>query len=297
MEGKFGTFADTIRALYRLHSLFELALGRRQKLLKIDLETTHATKASPDAPAEPLHELHWSYCNNAVRSEMESAHPGDALLNAVRRPQEFVSVVSGWLNSATAVDEARRRFATGFYGSYEIDRHVGAANMFDLLPEDRVPKARTIAPAMKDAVEQCKAIFKALPESVGRQSVLSALGRAGLASLRDKILHRAEIIHRATSGRFVDMHIPINQAVLCRNHFVHGSDAGFDYAKEFSSFAFLTNTLEFVFAISDLLEIGWSFQAWYEHGLGMSTEFSNYVINYKAHLAELKTLLAAQQAS
>jgi hypothetical protein len=53
------------------------------------------------------------------------------------------------------------------------------------------------------------------------------------------------------------MHIPINQAVPCRNHFVHGGDAGFDYAKEFNSFAFLTETLEFVFAISDILELGW----------------------------------------
>lgn len=288
------TLADTTRALYRLHSLFELALGCRQRLLKIELETTHTTKKSPDAPAEPLHELHWSYRNNSVQSEVEAAHSGDALLDAVRRPEEFTSAVSGWLSSKHTMDEARRRFATAFHGSYDIDRLVGAANMFDLLPEDRVPKAREVSPAVREAVETCRALFKALPDSFARQSVLSVLGRVGLPSLRDKVMHRADIVHRATVGRFADMDIPINQAVLCRNHFVHGSDAGFDYAKEFNSFAFLTETLEFVFAISDLLELGWSFEQWRKNGLGMSTTFSRYVINYRTHLAELQAVLAAQ---
>lgn len=294
---KAHNLADATRALYRLHNLFELALGRRQRLLKIELETAHATKKTPDAPAEPLHELHWSYCNEAVQTESESAHSGDALLDAVRRRQEFTNVVSGWLNSGPALAEARGRFAAAFYGTYGVDRLVGAANMFDLLPEDRVPRALELTADMREAVEKCRAIFKVLPNSFARQSVLSALGRVGLASLRDKVLHRSEVVHRAVPNRFVDLHIPIIEAVRCRNHFVHGSDAAFDYTEEFGSFAFLTNTLEFVFAISDLLELGWSFQTWSEHGLGMSTELSSYVVNYKAHLTELKAVLAAQSAS
>ncbi len=69
------------------------------------------------------------------------------------------------------------------------------------------------------------------------------------------------------------------------NHFVHGSEAEFDYVQHFGPFAFLVNTLEFVFAVADLTELGWSFQNWREHRPGLSTEFGAYVTNYKNSLA------------
>ncbi len=87
----------------------------------------------PDAPASPRHELYWSTFNDDLSGEMEFTHFMDTLINAEHRPEEFSAVVSGWLNTALKMSEARGRFATAFYGSYSVNRIVGAANMFDLL--------------------------------------------------------------------------------------------------------------------------------------------------------------------
>lgn len=285
------TLDEATRAVWQLHSLFELVLGRRQRLFQIELETTHATKETPDAPAWPRHEMHWSYCNENVRGETRPTHVLDVMLRPDARKEEFAAVVSNWLNTAPVMGEARSRFASGFYDDFQINRIVGAANMFDLLPNDRAPKTKEVDPQTREAVEKSRALFKSLPESAARQSLLDALGRVGAATLRDKVLHRAGIVQRGSGGAFKGIEIPCNQAVLCRNHFVHRRQAAFDYAENFNAFAFLTSTLEFVFAISDLIELGWGFEKWREHGFTMRTELSAYVINYNNNLAELKALL------
>jgi hypothetical protein len=285
------TLPDAVNSLYTLHSLFELSLGRRQRYLWIELDIVNSSSGSVDRPLPPA-ELWWSNCNERVDGETPPTHFADILIDAEGRPEEFVSVTSAWLNSASSMGDARNRFATAFHGAYSINRIVGAANMFDLLPEDRASKKIEVHEATQEAVKQCKAIFKALPESSARQSVLSALGRVGTASLRDKVLHRASILTAASGSRFTEIHIPCSQAVLCRNHYVHGSRAGFDYNEEFGAFAFLTNTLEFVFAASDLIELGWNFEAWRTKGSSMTHDFGSYVLNYDENLRRLKALLA-----
>jgi hypothetical protein len=158
--------------------------------------------------------------------------------------------------------EARTRFATAFHSrSFGISRIVGAANMFDILPESHAPTRRVLDEQTQGAVDECRTRFRALADSFARQSVLSALGRVGTASLRDKVCHRADIII-AADHRFAELHLPCTQAVQCRNHYVHGSEAAFDYSKEIGAFAFLTETLEFVFAVSDLIELGWNYHFW-----------------------------------
>jgi len=193
------------------------------------------------------------------------------------------------------MSEARGRFATAFYGSYSIDRIVGAANMFDLLPDSRAPKTKEIELEAKTAIEKSRAIFKALPDTYARQSALSALASVGRASLRDKVLYCAKTVQLASGNRFHDIELPCTQAVLCRNHFVHGSRAEFNYVQQFGSFAFLVNTLEFVFAFSDLIELGWNFEEWRKDGAGLNNEFGAYLFAYDRSLTELKGLLAAKE--
>ncbi len=284
---------ETTRALTRLHKFFELVLGRRQRLLRIELETTHAEKRADNEPAFPWHELHWSYCNEGFQGETRPTSLLNVAIRPDSQPEQFSTVVSAWLNTATEMGEARGRFATAFFrGSYDVDRLVGAANMFDLLPESHTPKARDVDPVTRDAVESCRKIFEELPHDFVRQEVLSALGRVGKSSLRDKVLHRAKLIQSHVPDRFEGIELPCIQAVKCRNHFVHGSGAEFDYRQHFGAFAFLTNTLEFVFAISDLIDLGWSFANWRENGFSIGdTELADYVINYSHDLASLKALL------
>ena len=49
----------------------------------------------------------------------------------------------------------------------------------------------------------------------------------------------------------------IDHAIDCRNHYVHGNPAKLDYE---SVLDFLTNTLEFVYGVSELIECGWDSQ-------------------------------------
>ncbi|WP_159086554.1 HEPN domain-containing protein [Burkholderia sp. LA-2-3-30-S1-D2] len=283
------TLSAAIRSLYTLHGLFELSLGQRQRYHWIELELIHRSKAS-DHDIPQIARLYWSLCNERVESDSKM-RLGDVLLAADRRPEEFAKVVTGWMNSSEAMGDPRERFATAFFGSYDINRIVGAANMFDLLPESHAPKVKEADAVLKEATMQCRNIFKDLPDSFSKQSVLSALGRIGKASLRDKVYHRADKVIAAAAGKFPELHLPCNHAVLSRNHYVHGSKGTFDYQEHFTEFAFITDTLEFIFAVSDLLDLGWDFKGWMDEGLSMMHPFGSYVVNYPQNISRLKSLV------
>ncbi|MCK0544384.1 hypothetical protein JTE78_16755 [Pseudomonas syringae pv. aptata] len=283
------TLDVAIHMLLTLHGLFELSLGHRQRYRWIELELTHrSTDSALDIPSRAR--LYWSMCNDRVEGESEVSLV-DVLISPERRPEEFSKVMTGWVNSAETMGHPRARFATAFFDNYSVNRIVGAANMFDLLPESHAPKAKEADALLKEAVEKCRKIFTSLPDSFARQSVLSSLGRVGKASLRDKIYHRAEKVVAAGGEKFQDLYLPCNHAVLSRNHYVHGSKGSFDYENNFTEFAFLTDTLEFVFAASDLLDLGWDLKGWIEQGTSMTHPFAVYVVNYLDNINRLKALL------
>lgn len=281
--------SEAIREMYTLHGLFELSLGYRQRYKWIELELTHREKIGEHERYQTA-ELYWSMCNKRV--EVQSRASGqDALLAPDRRPEEFAKVAAGWMDSASNMGDPRERFATAFFGNYGINRIVGAANMFDLLPESHAPKKKNIDAQMQAAVEKCREIFTSMPDTSARQSVLSVLGRVGTASLRDKVLHRAEKVTKIAGEQFSELHLPCKQAVLCRNHYVHGSPAPFEYRDNFTEFAFIVDTLEFVFAASDLIDLGWDLKAWMRGGPMTSHAFGAYVLDYSSNLHRLKALV------
>lgn len=282
---------DTILRLRRLHALFELVLGRWQRYSKILLNIQHAETLNDDDHAYPL-ELAWSYCNERVKSAPKETHIGDILLDPGRRPEEFKKVVSSWLDTDAEMREPRERFANCF-GSSSInqDRIIAAANMFDLLPADKVPADVPVDAELEELIKETKAKFKSLPAGIIRNSVRDALGRTGKPTLPQKVLHRASIVQGACKGRFPDLDIPCREAVRCRNRYVHGSNESFDYVQNIEIVSFLTETLEFVFAASDLIEIGWDFRGWCEQGAWHSHPFGRYIYNYENYLTELKKLL------
>lgn len=287
------TVRQALTSLGILHSFFELCLGRRQRYLGIEAELVKEETELDDRVPRRL-DVYWSYGNSRVSGETSPTRFGDVLLDAGMRKAEFERVLSGWLDSAESMGGARGRIASAFHsGSYGVDRIVGAANAFDLLPDTHVPSRMELDQLTEEAVKECRERFRALPESFARQSVLSALGRVGKPSLRDKIFRRAEIVIKADPGRFSELHLPCSQAVICRNHFVHGSEGGFNYWKEPKAHVFLADTLEFVFAASDLIELGWDYRSWIDKGTSLSHTFGAYVDSYDANLRMLKQLIEA----
>ena len=121
--------------------------------------------------------------------------------------------------------------------------------------------------------------------------MLGALGRIGKATLKRKVRSRAKLITDIVGDQFPDLDVVVDQAVDCRNYYVHGSVAKIDYIKQVDQVQFFTDTLEFVFAASDLVESGWDITAWSKQGSTLSHPFGQYRINYKQQLSELKKLL------
>ncbi|AYX27224.1 hypothetical protein EGY16_02805 [Burkholderia pseudomallei] len=75
---------------------------------------------------------------------------------------------------------------------------------------------------------------------------------------------------------------------------MHGSKGTFDYQEHFTEFAFITDTLEFIFAVSDLLDLGWDFKGWMDEGLSMMHPFGSYAVNYPQNISRLKALVGKQ---
>jgi hypothetical protein len=217
----------------------------------------------------------------------------DILLDAVREPQIFSQVLENWLMREESWQDARKRFFSSFsqQESYPIDRLIGAANMFDILPSSAAPSDVELSSKLKSAKEICWYIFKKLPRSSERDSILNALGRIGKSSLKQKIRYRAQFLLDRFEEKLPDLFTITDEAVICRNHYVHGSEPSFDYNKGFYAVVFFTDTLEFIFAVSDLIEAGWDFNAWMNGHTTMSHPFSKYRIRYAANLEYLQSLL------
>ena len=119
----------------------------------------------------------------------------------------------------------------------------------------------------------------------------------GKSNLKQKIRHRAQRLIDVAGKGFPELLTVTDEAVNCRNHYVHGSDPRFDYSGNFDAVVFFIDTLEFVFAASDLMEAGWDVKPWSETYTTMSHPFSRYRVNYAAGLQMLKALLPRPAAA
>lgn len=283
---ELATFNEMIDSMSTLLLYLAMLVGRQQNLIKIKIGVT-AKGERPD-----FLEVYWSMQPKRASShKIKKLHPGDVLLDAVRQPEVFSRVLTGWLERHEAWNDARQRFFNSFRKEYySIDRLIGATNMFDILPPSAVPPKIQLAEELKNAKNKCNKIFKDLPSSPERDSILNALGRIGESVLKHKIRHRGQILVDIMGKSFPDLFTVTDEAVNCRNHYVHGSKPIFDYSKEFDMFVFFTHTLEFVFAASDLIEAGWDVKAWStssgEH------PFGKYYGHYLVNLEKLKGLIA-----
>jgi hypothetical protein len=288
------TFEDaTFNTLTLLRYLGMLA-GRPQNLLKFSL------RIGSDPESFVFLRVYWSMTPKRDPSHEENRpHPADVLLDGARQPEQFARVLTSWLDRQQAWHDARLRFSNSFAEQqrYGIDRLIGSANMFDILPSSAVPADVTLSDELKAAQEAGRKIFGPLPPSPERDSVLGALGRIGKSTLKRKIRHRAQRLIDAVGDRFPELILVTDEAVNCRNYYVHGGEPRFDYSANFNAVNFFTDTLEFVFAASDLIEAGWDVKAWSEIPTSMSHPFGSYRVNYALSLQNLKALLAPSPIS
>jgi hypothetical protein len=280
-------FEQSISHMTTIGRFLEILVGRPQKYVAIGL-TAESGKHSV-----PLN-VYWSMQPKRKRRRgAAKPHPSDVLLEAVRQPDDFCRVLASWLDRDDSWRAARARFSKCLakQNSYDIDRLIAAANMFDILPAHAVPSDISLSKELEEARAASRNVFRALPLSPERDSVLGALGRVGKANLKQKVRYRAANILGETHNCFPELITVIDEAVNCRNFYVHGTDASFEYDAHFDVVTFFTDTLEFVFAASDLVEAGWDVKTWSKTGTTMSHPFARYRINYALQLQALKALL------
>lgn len=288
------TVNEAITAIHTLLRFLEIIAGRPQIVLRLDF----VIRDTEDKPN--ILNVYWCMSPSRDSDDTErKPHPTDLPIQAARTPEYFASVLTSWLARDHEWRSARSRFSTAFalQHSFTIDRLVGAANMFDILPASAVPGDVPLTMELKNAKTASRSLFKSLPSSPERDSVLNALGRLGKASLKLKVRARAKLIRDRIPTRFPELELVMDEAVDCRNYFVHGSKAKMDYTDEFDHVIFFTEALEFIFAASDLIECGWNIEKWSNQCSMGSHPFDRFRLDYELSLTNLKRALDVANSS
>lgn len=286
-------FEEAIDRVWMVTQFLGLVAGRPQNLLSLSLKVEENTSDPHILP------VYWSLPPKRLkRVHAEKPHPGDMPLNAVRKQEEFLTVLRNWFDKQEAWRDARGRFFNCFdkQGTYDIDRLIAAANMFDILPSSAVAQDVQLTKQLKSARETSIDLFRSLPDSPERDSALSVLNRLGRANLKQKVRHRAKIVTDQVASRFPDLLRVTDEAVNCRNHYVHGSDSRVNYNQDVELVHLFIDTLEFVFAASDLIECGWDIKSWDSEPKPMHHPFSRFRVGYIQGLHRLQTVLSKRVA-
>ena len=270
-----------IQRLIQLLRFLELMIGRAQESSNVYLQLT---------PEESLPiELLWTFAPSKPELGGRVPHAFDVLIDPINEPENFATVMRNWLSSDGERGHARARFLTSFrnHNVYDIDRLIRAANMFDLLPTSAIQADVELSPELVEAKKVCRELFLKLPKTLERESMLNSLGRIGKLSLKHKVLSRARFLIDGMSDTFPELEKVLATAVDCRNHYVHGNQLKIDNEKIPGLTTFLTDALEFVFAVSDLNDMGWNAYAYIFKLTTMSHALGAFRVDYAERLRAL----------
>ena len=283
-------FQEAVSRMHRSVSFFELMVGRVQNLRDISIRWK-----GDDLPITcDVYTTMYPRYDHSTRGVGSSFY--DVLVDGARNASLLSKVASAWLQRDASWWTARAMLLSGWKDirSYSADRLVRAANMYDLLPETCFPDVPPLDDDLAVSVRKAKEMFQVLPYGTDRNSVLGALGRVGTLTLKRKIRLRAEVISQLIGERVPNIDRVAEEAVNLRNRYVHGSTTRIDYSDNSNLGIFLTDTLEFVFAASDLVDAGWDIHDWIKHGPHVRHPFGSYLEDYAENWKELKRLIDAE---
>ena len=259
----------------RILRFLEIISGRSQNLLevKITIQEDRSKQLSVHLNTYP---------GRAKYGENSDPDSDNVLINAANKPDEFARLMSAWLDRDETWRTARRRFSDiwGKQRSYDPDRIVAAANMFDLLPQAIFPEEEEeLSGDLIDTIQKSRGLFRQLSPSPERDGILTYLGQMKKLSLKQKIRHRSQMIKTVISS-LQQIDCITDKAVELRHFYVHGDKPDGSREKLIPFTSFLTDTLEFVFCMSDFIELGWDFLSWHQKPKTLSHPFSSYIYEY-----------------
>ena len=276
-----------IRMLLRF---FEQVIGRPQNLIEINI--IRDTGRIPDTSSAYLN----MYPRYDRSKEDRIPDYRSTLMHAVSDGQEFCNILSAWLERDEDWLAARLRFSAGWrrQSHYDPDRVIAAANMFDLLPTSVYPKPDPLASDVSEAIKECMTRIRELPATNERNAILQSLGSIVRHSLKQKIQFRVNVLTDAVYNLTPEVDKVVNAAVDYRNFCVHGNGSARTKRVLPKFQGFLTDTLEFVFCASDLIECGWDISHWCQEAQVLSHPFSYYLRDYNANLSRFLCAIGDQ---
>lgn len=245
------TVAEALFRMKRVVQFLELVSGHAQRISKISV---HPEDDQSPQSAEVYDSL--GFVQEHSREELEESEPNywDVLIHPARDSEALASVLKAWLDRDEEWHTARSwLFDDWGKRNYSRDRLIRSASVFDL-----------------------------------------ALGHVKRWPLKKKILHRVQSIIEAIghlNPMITLIETPIDTAVRCRNLYVHGRNTKVTPRLCDSCLPFLTDTLEFIFFASDLVDGDWDIMSWYQKQKFHDHPFSRYLTRYRSELPELRAAL------
>lgn len=286
LDIEFKEKASVVEALSQMKKVVRfcaLIVGRAQNVKKVVI--CSGTKETPEI--SQVYDDKYLY-----RQDVRFTNEPDnlnLLIDPVKDSDDFSMVLSSWLSRDEQWNLARTRLDEGWGETrYGFDRLIRAANVFDLIPNTEYQDDSVLDPKIVNAICLSKQLFRELPLGPERDSVLSCLGRIGTWTLRKKIHHRSRCIIEKIESIVPQIDFVIDEAVKYRNYLVHGRNGIENEFKYKSYIVFLTKTLEFVFLASDLIDMGWDADSWYNKNKTHGHPFVQYLSDFNGSLIGMR---------
>ena len=208
------------------------------------------------------------------------------LIRATQNPDHFAHVMNRWMkrNTDEKVGAANSMFfASMMLMRFSENKICTAANAFDLLgASQKLMMPQQVTDIVAEARQKVDCLGPDVLDRRHREIVRSRLGYIHAPSLRDLVEHRAGII----AARVGDDTLPrlkemVAAAVECRNHFTHGKQdrTRADYA-DLEVIVSLTDTLHFIYGVSELLECDWDIDTWIKGDMTQYHPFGRFLTSY-----------------
>ena len=271
---------------FEIKEFFDLIFGREQGIVRMILSQNAHSGVDRSVLVYGRHFKSFNYTEDAPL-------PGhDLLLDPLGDICQTFQVLSKWTDRNPKWRIARSLAAESLgIPYYDENRIVRAANSFDHIDSSAISVESQVSEDIQDTINVARELFKSLPRSLERDKCLSYLGLMSGHNLRDIVRSRADVIRPAIGELLPDLEIVAEEGVNCRNYFTHSDVRKIDYSDYPHFISFLTETLEFVFIVSDLIDCGWNIISWLKHSMFQSHPFFAYVLDYDSRSKELRELL------
>lgn len=251
--------------------------GRHQGVGDIATESTHDSSS----PIVEKTSVYWSLAPESA--EGSPSNHRDLPITPDISEEEFNKVFCNWIHKHDDWAIARSRILRWQkHGNiYDENRLIAAANAFDILPDSTYPAVGKLSEETALKRDRCKKIIMELKHGNERDQILGTLNFWG-SKLLDKLLYKSKIVQESFNTHFQDLDEVLKIALKARNFYVHGSDYGHKHYDHLT--AFLTNTLEFVFVASDLIECGWNASQWSDRSPSFGHPMAHFLYSYKSEI-------------